>query len=149
MQFIDTSNGAVTFMDGRFTLQQVLMGVVGIVIFLLLFKCLKKAFKLCAVVVLVCWFGVSHGFLSPTQLKDAADVISAKGIETYRQFSDLSKNIELAHGSIRIQLDGQWYDISNIMSYTSAGDGNLKVQTEDGSYEVTEQAIVDLLKSFE
>lgn len=146
---IKNANGEViTFFNGKVTLSQLVFIILAIIVVALVIKFLKGIVRTIITIVAICVALVNYGIASPTQIKDAASVISQKGIATYEKMASASENIKLDGNNIEIKLGDKWVNVSDVTSFVSAGDGVATVNVDGESYSVEDSNIISLLKTF-
>lgn len=146
---IKNSNGEViTFFDGKLTLSQLLFIVVAIIVVIAIIKFLKGVVRTVLAVVAICVALINYGIASPTQVKDAASVISQKGIATYEKMASVSENIKIDGSNIKIKLGDNWFNISEVTSFVSTGKDTATVNVNGESFAVEDSDIISLLKTF-
>lgn len=146
---IKNSNGEViTFFDGKLTLSQLLFIVVAIIAVIAIIKFLKGVVRTILAIVAICIALVNYGIASPTQIKDAASVISQKGIATYEKMASASENIKIDDSNIKIKLGDNWFNISDVTSFVSTGKDKATVNVNGESFAVEDSDIISLLKTF-
>lgn len=146
---IKNSNGEViTFFDGKLTLSQLLFIVVAIIVVIAIIKFLKGVVRTVLAVVAICVALVNYGIASPTQIKDAASIISQKGISTYEKLASASENIKVEGSDVQIKLRDSWVNISDVTSFVSTGKNTATINVGDESYVVDDSNIISLLKTF-
>lgn len=146
---IKNSDGEViTFFDGKITLSQLIFIVVAIIAVVAIIKLLKGVVRTVLAVVAICIALVNYGIASPTQIKDAASVISQKGIATYEKLASASENIKVEGSDVQIKLGDNWVNISDVTSFVSTGKDTATVNVDGESYAVDDSSIISLLKTF-
>lgn len=146
---IKNSNGEViTFFDGKLTLSQLLFIVVAIIVVVAIIKFLKGIVRTVLAVVAICVALVNYGIASPTQIKDAASVISQKGITTYEKMASTSENIKIEGSDVKIKLGDNWVNVSDVTSFVSTGKDKATVNVNCESFAVEDSDIISLLKTF-
>ena len=146
---IKNSDGEViTFFNGKLTLSQLIFIVVAIVAVILIIKLLKGVVRTVLAVVAICVALVNYGIASPTQIKDAASVISQKGIATYEKLASASENIKVEGSDVQIKLGDNWVNISDVTSFVSTGKDTATINVDGESYAVDDSSIISLLKTF-
>lgn len=138
----------ITFFNGKVTLSQLVFIILAIIVVALVIKFLKGVVRTIIAIGAICVALVNYGIASPTQIKDAASVISQKGIATYEKMASASENIKLDGNNIEIKLGDKWVNVSDVTSFVSAGDGVATVNVDGESYSVEDSNIISLLKTF-
>lgn len=146
---IKNSNGEViTFFDGKLTLSQLLFIVVAIIAVVAILKFLKGVVRTVLTVVAICVALVNYGIASPTQIKDAASVISQKGIATYEKLASASDSIKVEGSDVQVKLGDKWFNVSDVTSFVSTGKATATINVDGESYAVEDSSIISLLKTF-
>lgn len=146
---IKNANGEViTFFNGKVTLSQLVFIILAVIVVALVIKFLKGVVRTVITIIAICVALVNYGIASPTQIKDAASVISQKGIATYEKMASASENIKLNGNNIEIKLGDKWINVSDVTSFISTGDGVATVNVDGESYSVEDSNIISLLKTF-
>lgn len=144
-----TKNGeAITFFDGKVTLSQVIMVVAALIVVSFAIKLLKGALKTIVVIGAICFALVYYGVASPTQLKDAAEVIAQQGVQAYEKLADASENIKIQGNSVKVRIDGSWVDVADVSSIIKTADGVATVIVDGTSHVVDDSGVISLLNSF-
>lgn len=146
---IKNSNGEViTFFDGKLTLSQLLFIVVAIIAVVAILKFLKGVVRTVLTVVAICVALVNYGIVSPTQIKDAASVISQRGIATYEKLASASDSIKVEGSDVQVKLGDKWFNVSDVTSFVSTGKDTATINVDGESYAVEDSSIISLLKTF-
>lgn len=146
---IKNSNGEViTFFDGKITLSQLIFIIIAIIAVVAIIKLLKGVVRTVLAVIAICVALVNYGVASPTKIKDAASIISQKGISTYEKLASASENIKVEGSDVQIKLRGSWVNISDVTSFVSTGKNTATINVGDESYVVDDSNIISLLKTF-
>lgn len=151
-QFFNFSNSdgeVTTYFGGRFTTSQIITFVIVVLAILLVMCFIKGIVKFIVTLVLVALMLVQFGIASPTQLKDIADTISSKGIETYQVLANASENIKLEDSTIKIKIgDDNWIDVTDIKSYVKSDEGVISITVGKETYAITDENVIKLIESF-
>lgn len=151
-QFFNFSNAdgeVTTYFGGRFTTSQIVTFVIVVLAIVLVLCFMKSIVKLFISVILVGIMLVQFGIASPTQLKDIADTISSKGIETYQVLANASENIKLEDNTIKIKIgDDNWIDVTDIKSYVKSDEGVISITVGKETYAITDENVIKLIESF-
>lgn len=146
---IKNSNGEViTFFDGKITLSQLIFIIIAVIAVVAVIKLLKGVVRTVLAIIAICIALVNYGIASPTQIKDAASIISQKGITTYEKLASTSENIKVEGSDVQIKLGNNWINISDVTSFVSTGKNTATVNVGDESYAVDDSNIISLLKTF-
>ena len=138
----------ITLMDGKITLGQAIAMVLTILAVVFILSVFKKAMKMVFTVIVVCVCLVYFNIASPAQIKDAATQIASAGIASYQALADSSKNIRLEGGSIQVNVDDTWVDISEVTSIIGGDSGKATVVVGGESFVIDDSALIELIKSF-
>lgn len=138
----------ITFFNGKVTLSQLVFIILAIIVVALVIKFLKGVVRTIIAIGAICVALVNYGIASPTQIKDAASVISQKGIATYEKMASASENIKLDGSNIEIKLGDKWVNVSDVTSFIPSGKGVATVNVDGESYSVEDSDIISLLKTF-
>ena len=151
-QFFNFSNSdgeVTTYFGGRFTTSQTITFVIVVLAILLVMCFIKGIVKFIVTLALVALMLVQFGIASPTQLKDIADTISSKGIETYQVLANASENIKLEDSTIKIKIgDDNWIDVTDIKSYVKSDEGVISITVGKETYAITDENVIKLIESF-
>lgn len=126
---------------------QVIVGVIGIVVSMLVLSLMKKTVKwlIGIAVLLIC--GIWIGVLSPQQAIDTVTAIKEKGISTYQRLADASQNIKVDGESISIRINDTWFDLNAVNSFEVMED-KVELKVGGNSYTVTDKNIIKLFQTF-
>ncbi len=138
----------IRVLDGRFTLGQVILVGVAILILIIAFHVTKKAIHTaivgCVLVAVLIYFGNA----TPEQLEGAAAQIKAKGVEAYEAIVAKSDNLKIEDGDIYIKLGEEWHNISEVTSFVTSADGSITINLGGKKFVLNDSMVGGLLEAF-
>lgn len=152
LNFTNSEGEVITFFDGKVTISQVLMFLIVLVAVVLVLKFIKGIVKTIIVVGLAVYLCIYFGIVSPTQVKDIGNQLLADGKAAYEKIVKASDNLKFENGedgnfTIKIRVEGEWHDISDIKSFVNTKDG-LSVKIGDDTIAIKDKDVVELIKKF-
>lgn len=148
LNFTNAEGEVITVFDGKMTLSQLVVIILTLAVVIFALKVFKKAVKWTVIAVALCVCLVHYNIASPEQIRDVATQVASVGVGSFQAIADSSKNIRIEGGSIEINLNDNWVDISEISSIVGGESGKATVVVGDQSYVVDDTAIIKLIKSF-
>lgn len=148
MNITDSSGNPITFFDGKITLSQLIVGIVGLVIIFFALKIARGLARGVSIAVTVIAMLIHFGIASPTQLTDTAKLISEKGINSYQEFVKASDNIRVSGSKLEVKINGKWIDVTSISSIVQGDDAHAQIVVNGEKVDIDDVNIISLLQSF-
>lgn len=130
------------------TTSQIIVLVVGGVVFLICLSYLKKTVRLVSCMASLVLTLIVHGLITPSQVIDVAQVIKDKGVSAYQSIADTSNRIKMSGSNTSVLFEDTWIDISSVADYSISGD-TVTIQVGGKSYSVNDKNVAKLFRMFE
>ena len=148
LNFTNENGEVITLFDGKVTLSQLVVCIIGLLVVGFALKVLKGIFRTIMEIVAICVVLIHYGIASPTQLADIAGQIKDKGIESYQSFASMSDNIKIEDSDVQIKLNDNWVSVSDITSFIQGDNGVVTVVVDDETITIEDEAVLSLLNTF-
>lgn len=149
MIFLSIKKATPMYLGGLVTQSQLISIIIAIVAIILVLSILKGLIRKILLVVILCIGLVSFGVLSPKQLKDIGNKVTAQTISKYETFAKVSKNIKIEKDTIYIKVGKDtWCNIKDIKSVVTSGKDVMTIIIKDKPYEITDTKVQELIKQF-
>lgn len=145
--FNDAAGNPITVFGGKFTLSQVVAVLICIIAVSFILKKLKGIIKAVLSVVIIAVAAIYFGIATPEQIKSIADKVAEVGVETYQKFAEVSENIKVEEGSIKICVGEQWVDVKDIASTVTDNEGKMSITVDGKDLIVDDEKVTELLNS--
>ena len=148
LNFTNADGEVITFFDGKVTLSQLVVCIIAFLVIIYAFKVLKGIFRTIVLIASICIALVHYGIASPTQIKNVASQVAQNGLKAYKSFEEASDNIKIEGSNIKIKLEEEWVNVSDISSYIVGEDGVVTVTVDGVQTTIEDEAIISLLNTF-
>ena len=144
INFTNEEGEVITLLDGKITLSQVLIIIVGIIVCALCVKLIKGICKYGIIFGLVCLVLIELNITSPTDLGNLANIIKESGIEAYQSYVEQSENLKIEDDKLMVLVKDKWIDITDIDTMVDSVEG--KTIVVDGeSFVIADKTVNALL----
>ena len=141
-------NATKTYFGGRITQSQLIVSILVILAIIVFIKVLKGIVKKVVFIGLIAFLAVYFGLTTPSQLTNVARDISDYGLDYYKTYAAVSKNIKIDNKTLKIKLGNDWVDVKDIQSVVSSNDNFMTLVSDGVSYVVDDAKVIELINSF-
>lgn len=134
-------------LSGTFTVKQVIIGVVLVIILGLVMSLFKKTFKFILSGVLLVAGAIYIGLISPEQLEDAKNAVKEHGKTAFVSIANKSDVVKIDESNgfdIQVKVEGNWYSVDEITSFVK-GDSGYTISVNGQTLEVSDDGIMQVL----
>lgn len=136
-----------TLLDGKITVQQLLIVILVAIIAILVIKFIKGIISTLVVIGVVIVALMYQGVISPVQVKDVSKKLAAQGITAYQKYADESDDVKIVDDDIQVKVGNTWVSVNEIDSVVSnIGSASMSVSVNGQTYTLDDDKAVEMLK---
>ena len=128
---------------------QLLTLILGVVLFFVVVKLVKKAFKIILILVAVVACLLYFGLITPEDIKNSAEALAdTVTSQEVINISVVSDSVQITDGVIEFNIGGDWYRVDDITRLRVNSDGFYLIEVENSEIQVSDpdlQKLIDVL----